>query len=339
MGEPVLGEPTLGIHAYDCENQDKSSKDSSDEQETDPIDDEIRQSPVTISPTRAAAVTMSVMATTPVITVTGGRAESLPPAVGVTPTSIQNRMNAMLRHTGPPGGGGGPGGLGRPDSLGAPGRPHIPQQPVALAGDVKTMGQLPQIFTRDCAKADNFIEEVKGYLHLNQDVAGFNSLIKKIAFILMLIKGQDTAGWTHDMGNSLDRLGLADNIPDLWMQFLKEVGQQFQDTQKGNRAQAQLEGLRMWFSEINTYITKFEELVRQAEYTAGNPETMHAFIKGLAPTVMEDILKPPHIQMYHVVKQKAIECTRSRVLLDNILRVRLGYSIGLGQPMVNGQQV
>jgi hypothetical protein len=31
-------------------------------------------------------------------------------------------------------------------------------------GDIKTMGQLPQIFTGDCSKADNFIEEVKGYL-------------------------------------------------------------------------------------------------------------------------------------------------------------------------------
>jgi hypothetical protein len=58
------------------------------------------------------------------------------------------------------------------------------------------MGQLPQVFTGDCARADDFIEEVKGYLRLNQDVAGFDSPMKKIAFMLMLIKGTDTAGWT-----------------------------------------------------------------------------------------------------------------------------------------------
>jgi hypothetical protein len=109
-----------------------------------------------------------------------------------------------------------------------------PQQPVVPAGDVKTMGQLPQIFTGNHSKVDNFIEEVKGYLCLNQDVAGFDLLVKKIAFTLMLIKGEDTARWTRDMGDFLDGLTPADNIPDLWMQFLLEFRQQFQDTQRGD---------------------------------------------------------------------------------------------------------
>jgi hypothetical protein len=80
---------------------------------------------------------------------------------------------------------------------------------------VKTMGQLPQIFTGDRARANNFIEEVKGYLRLNQDVAGFDSPMKKIAFMLTLIKGADTAGWTWDMGMFLDSLGPGDNILEL----------------------------------------------------------------------------------------------------------------------------
>jgi hypothetical protein len=101
------------------------------------------------------------------------------------------------------------------------------QQPIAPAGDVKTMGQLSQIFTGNCSKVDNFIEEVKGYLCLNQDVAGFDSPIKKIAFTLMLIKRENTTRWTRDMGNFLDELGPTDNIPDLWTQFLAEFGQQF----------------------------------------------------------------------------------------------------------------
>jgi hypothetical protein len=55
----------------------------------------------------------------------------------------------------------------------------------------------------------------------------------------------------------------------------------------------QLEGLRMRFPEINTYIVKFKELARQAGYTTGNRETMHTFIKGLMLSVMEEVLKPP----------------------------------------------
>jgi hypothetical protein len=109
---------------------------------------------------------------------------------------------------------------------------QVPQQPITPAGDVKTMGQLPQVFTGDCSKADSFIEEVKGYLCLNQDVAGFDSPIKKIVFTLILIKEEDMAGWTRDMGDFLDGLMPTDSIPDLWMQFLAEFGQQFQDMQK-----------------------------------------------------------------------------------------------------------
>jgi hypothetical protein len=121
------------------------------------------------------------------------------------------------------------------------------------------------------------------------------------------------------MGNFLDGLGPADNILDLWTQFLLEFRQQFQDMQKEDQAHAQLEGLRMQFPEVDTYIAKFEELARQVGYTAGNPETMHTFIKGLMPSVMEEVLKPPHVQTYHNIKQKAIKCTRSKVLLENIL--------------------
>jgi hypothetical protein len=180
---------------------------------------------------------------------------------------------------GPPGSGGAPGAPGAPRPLGGPGGPlvQVPQQPVAPAGDVKTMEQLPQVSMGDCTKANDFIEEVKGYLHLNQDVAGFNSLVKKITFTLTLIKGPDTTGWTHDMGNFLDTLDPVDNIPDLWMQFLEDFEQQFQNMQKGDRVHTQLKGLRMHFPEINTYIAKFEELARQAGYTVGNSETIHTF--------------------------------------------------------------
>ena len=56
-------------------------------------------------------------------------------------------------------GGGGPPGGGPPGGT----RPGVDLVPVAIAGDVKSMGSLPQIFTGDCTRADDFIEEVRGY--------------------------------------------------------------------------------------------------------------------------------------------------------------------------------
>ena len=41
------------------------------------------------------------------------------------------------------------------------------------------MGVLPQIFHGDRTKADNFIDEVKAYLHLNTDITVYNSPFKK----------------------------------------------------------------------------------------------------------------------------------------------------------------
>ena len=94
------------------------------------------------------------------------------------------------------------------------------------------MGSLPQIFNGDWSKADDFIEEVKGYFHLNADVAGYNSPYKKVAFTLTLIKGEEPAQLVWNMGNWLNTLDpVADNIKDLWLQFLEAYAYQFQDSQ------------------------------------------------------------------------------------------------------------
>jgi hypothetical protein len=57
------------------------------------------------------------------------------------------------------------------------------------------MGQLPQIFSGDRSQADNFIDELCGYLQLNRNVAGFNLPITKVSLTLTLIKGPEVTGW------------------------------------------------------------------------------------------------------------------------------------------------
>jgi len=149
-----------------------------------------------------------------------------------TAASVNSKLKASLGcystpgrgRSGPPSGGppsggsGGPG--GNPPRAPGPPAPAPPaqggQQPIARAADIKSMGGLPQVFTGDHLIADNFIEEVKGYLQLNQDVASYNSPIKKVALTLTLMKGPQVAGWTRDMGTWLDTLDpVLDNIPDV----------------------------------------------------------------------------------------------------------------------------
>jgi len=142
---------------------------------------------------------------------TTGTGSTTTATVTGTAASVNSKLKASLGcystpgggRSGPPGGGPPSGGSGGPG--GNPPRAPVPQgqggqQPIARAADVKSMGGLPQVFTGDCLIADNFIEEVKGYLRLNQDVAGYNSPIKKVALTLTLMKGPQVAGWTRDMG-------------------------------------------------------------------------------------------------------------------------------------------
>jgi len=270
-----------------------------------------------------------------------GTGSSTTTATTGTAASINSKLKANLSRystpregrSGPPGGGppsGGPpsGGSGGPggNPPGAPGPPApVPpaqggQQPIARAADIKSMGGLPQVFTGDCLLADDFIEEVKGYLRLNQDVAGYNSPIKKVALTLTLIKGPQVAGWTCDMGNWLDTLDpILDNIPDVWDQFLYEFSQQYQDSQRENRARGEIECCTMKFPEIDDYIARFKDLARITGYDANSGAVYQLFTKGLPDDILKEVLTNPTPQTYVELKEKAIKSTRSKVLINNIL--------------------
>jgi hypothetical protein len=75
----------------------------------------------------------------------------------------------------------------------------------------------------------------------------------------------------------------------------------------------------MCFPYINKYISKFKGLACLAGYTQGNPEVTHYFLKGLTRTVLEEVMRGAPPTGYAAIKQKAIDCTRSKQLLDSIL--------------------
>jgi len=256
-----------------------------------------------------------------------------------TAASVNSKLKASLSQYSTPGGGrsgppsGGPpsGGSGGPGGNlpRAPGPPApIPpvqggQQPIARAADVKSMGGLLQVFSGDRLLTDDFIEEVKGYLWLNQDVASYNSLIKKVALTLTLMKGPQIAGWIRNMGTWLDTLDpILDNIPDVWDQFLYEFSQQYQDSQKENRARGEIERCTIKFLEIDDYITRFEDLSCIAGYDANSGAVFQLFTKGLPDDILKEVLTSLTPTTYIDLKEKAVLATRSKVLINNILRAR-----------------
>ena len=348
--EPRAFNPSPSIHHWDIpsdeeqEDEEDVEEDPEDLEEPTQTDVAIRLTPVlswvhTPQPGSTAKTTTTYKSLSPLsgmLTTVGTTTTTTQAATGsssggtgtgtassaATPQSIQASLyTALRRHGAPPpgqpiggdGGGGGGGGGGGPPAA-------APQGVVPAANDVKAMGSLPQIFTGDRLQADNFIEEVKGYLHLNNDITGFNSPIKKVAFMLTLLKGDKVAMWAQDMGNWIDRLNPAqDNVPAVWDQFLIEFATQFQDSTCKYQARNELEKIMMHFPNIDEYITTFKEYAQKARYTQGNNETIQLFLKGLSQDILTDIIRPPMPATYNIVKQKASKSTRSQQTLKNIL--------------------
>jgi hypothetical protein len=189
------------------------------------------------------------------------------------------------------------------------------------------MGALLEPFTGERAKAGHFIEAMKTYVCLNQQVLGFESTMQKINLTLTLMHGEKVAGWVKNMGTALDELNPdTDDVNELWTSFLEEFTQQYTDTQVAERARVALESLRMKAPEIDEYILKFEELCNKARYTMGNTEVTYLFLKGLPKSILEDVMKGPQVGSYEDLKDCAIQVTRSQELLHNILKQQGGQS-------------
>src|SRR5713226_4531390 len=233
---------------------------------------------------------------------------------------------------GPPGGGGGDGGGeggppqgppgGPPDGRDPiPAGPNLPPnlRPVPRAHDAKPMGELPDIFNGDQTKAEAFIDQLNHYFLLNLDVPGFNSPIKKVALAITLIKGTDVMGWTRALGDLLRALDpIHDNVPALWEHFEREFRNKFQDSSKQQRARASLDNHRMKWPDIDAYISSFEELLRLAEYTAGNNKSANLFLHGLPRSIATEVMKAPLPAGYKEMKQKAIDATRSSQIIQSM---------------------
>jgi hypothetical protein len=188
--------------------------------------------PFPASSQRAAAAAASLSTnmmltqTTPGLTQTNVPARTAtPPATTATanapsPDEVYATLLAFLCRT--PGGGGSGGGSS--GGVPPPGPPQAAGQNVpAPRGEIKTMGQLPQVFSRDRSQANDFVDELQGYLRLNRNVAGFNLPIMKVSLALTLIKGPEVAGWARDMGNWVEAFNPdTQNVPTIWNTFLLE---------------------------------------------------------------------------------------------------------------------
>jgi retrotransposon gag protein len=316
----MLGEPYPTIYKHNLEEQTgkgKSIPNSEDDIHKDvqkALDQSIRQSPIALNviiPPRIGLLLdqqeMSTTTTIPVETVGYIKSPANQERVKQAYDKVMKKYKPpegtgppgggemLLGGGGPSGGGGGPPGRGG-GPLGTGGNPNPPSggNPtgrVQLLSN-KTWGSLPNHFNGMRSKANDFIDKLKSYFHVNWLNAVLQSPITKAAFAFTLIKGPEVAEWVRDMGEFLDNLDLmTDDIPEVWDQFLNNFTERFQDSTRENRACQELENLMLKFPFINEYMSKFKELACQVNYMAGNPKMRQMFLKGLPCNILEDIIK------------------------------------------------
>jgi hypothetical protein len=79
----------------------------------------------------------------------------------------------------------------------------------------------------------------------------------------------------------------------------------------------------MRFSDINQYISDFEDLVQQASYTIGNEEMIGFFLDGLTSSILDEVIWTPFPTTYNKYKTKAVEITKGQQMIE-LIRARQG---------------
>ena len=109
---------------------------------------------------------------------------------------------------------------------------------------------------------------------------------------------------------------VTDDIEDVWDQFLDAFAEQFQDSQKGERAHTGLESIKMTWPLIDQYIQDFEQLAAEAGYTLGVAPTNRYFVRGLVPSMGKDVFKPSPSDDYQVLKKRAVNSVISQKAIN-----------------------
>jgi hypothetical protein len=173
--------------------------------------------------------------------------------------------------TGPPGGGGPPddgnppdpagdpgaGGGGDPANTGGGGYP-----PDGRLSD-KLIGREPEIYDGDRAKVENFLTEWNVYRALNDQTRVMATPLERTMLFLTFIRGPKVGNWVNDQVKVVSRhirQGGHKTDKFIWDTVMTEFATTFQDIISHERAENELNHLRMEGGNLDIYLAEFKRL-------------------------------------------------------------------------------
>jgi hypothetical protein len=205
-------------------------------------------------------------------------------------------------------GGGGGGGGGRGGGGGGGGQPAAGQAAVGQAAaapprNEALKGMIPQIFQGDRKDAERFMQQFGAYRFLNRHNSTFTNKAEQVAYAITFIKGPLVDNWSYDMADQLsikvegnpatgDPPTHAENDPALWEWFARAFRDAFTDSTKKQDAYSRLTKMELDVDKVDSSITLFKRLIREAGWGPDAEGTIKLF---------QDILP---VGLHRVIRQR-----------------------------------
>jgi hypothetical protein len=205
--------------------------------------------------------------------------------------------------TGPPGGGRPPDGGNPPDPAGDPAGAGGGGDPADAGGggnppngrlSDKLIGREPDIYDGERAKVENFLTEWNVYRALNDQTRVMATPLERTMLFLTFIRGPKVGNWVNDQVKTVGkylRQGGHKTDEFIWDTVINEFANTFQDIMSHERAENELNHLRMEGGNLDIYSAEFKRLARLAEYNLEERLVGRKYFDGLPEGLRRAIVK------------------------------------------------
>jgi hypothetical protein len=191
-----------------------------------------------------------------------------------------------------------------------------------MQGMDKLVGNPPHIFTGDRTKSEEFITQWEMYEGVNISNNLMHNAYQRSLLFMTYIQGPLVNEWIKSMNAwlrlQITRNGCPTNDEWLWDSTLLSFNRQYTDVLGQEKARAELErGFKMEKGDIDAYIAKFEQVIRQAGLDVDQPLVVNKFVRGLPREMYDFIYTHKDPQTYEQWRNEAFKAQKRYVHLKN----------------------
>jgi hypothetical protein len=164
----------------------------------------------------------------------------------------------------------------------------------------KLIGREPEIYDGERAKVENFLTEWNVYRALNDQTRVMATPLERTMLFLTFIRGPKVGNWVNDQVKTVGkyiRQGGHKTDEFIWDTVIDEFANTFQDIMSHERAENELNHLRMEGGNLDIYSAEFKRLARLAEYNLEERLVGRKYFDGLPEGLRRAIVKDENMSL------------------------------------------